>query len=71
MLNKKSLELHRLAEGLIEYETLDAKEMEKICKGEPINKSKTSTNTVVDGPDSDERKDIGGDKPKIPTLINA
>ena len=71
MLNKKSLELHRLAEGLIEYETLDAKEMEKICKGELINKTKTSTNTVVDGPDSDERKDIGGGKPKIPTLINA
>lgn len=71
LLNKKSAELHRLAEGLIEYETLDAKEIEKVCKGEPINKVKSSTNKVVDGPDSDERKDIGGAKPKIPTLINA
>ncbi|SMN18227.1 similar to Saccharomyces cerevisiae YPR024W YME1 Catalytic subunit of the mitochondrial inner membrane i-AAA protease complex [Maudiozyma saulgeensis] len=71
LLNKKSVELHRLAEGLIEYETLDAKEMEKICKGESINKIKNSTNKVIDGPDSDERKDIGGSKPKIPTLINA
>ena len=71
LLNKKSVELHRLADGLIEYETLDAKEMEKICRGESINKIKNSTNKVIDGPDSDERKDIGGSKPKIPTLINA
>ncbi|KAG0669130.1 i-AAA protease yme1 [Maudiozyma exigua] len=71
LLKQKSVELHRLAEGLIEYETLDAKEMDKICKGEPINKLKNSTNKVIDGPDSDERKDIGGSKPKIPTLINA
>lgn len=71
MLSKKSVELHRLAEGLIEYETLDAKEIEKVCRGEKLNKLKTSTNKVVDGPDSDERKDIGGNKPKIPTLINA
>ncbi|CCK69440.1 i-AAA protease YME1 KNAG_0C03320 [Huiozyma naganishii CBS 8797] len=70
LLSKKSVELGRLAQGLIEYETLDAKEIEKVCKGEPIDKLKTSTNRVVDGPDSDERKDIGGNKPKIPTLIN-
>ncbi|CDH11545.1 probable Mitochondrial inner membrane i-AAA protease supercomplex subunit YME1 [Zygosaccharomyces bailii ISA1307] len=71
MLTEKSLELHRLAEGLITYETLDAKEMDKVCKGEKLSKLSSSTNTVVDGPDSDERKDIGGDKPKRPALINA
>lgn len=74
MLSDKNVELHRLAQGLVEYETLDASEIEKICKGEQINKSKTSTNTVVEGPDSDERKEIGGsggsdDKSKIPTML--
>ncbi|KAJ9572594.1 AAA+ lid domain [Nakaseomyces glabratus] len=70
LLEEKNEELHRLAQGLVEYETLDASEIEKICKGEPINKSKSSTNTVVEGPDSDERKDIGGgDKSKIPTML--
>lgn len=71
MLTDKSLELHRLAEGLITYETLDAKEMDKVCKGEKLGKLTSSSNTVVEGPDSDERKDIGGDKPKRPALINA
>lgn len=71
LLTKKNVELHRLAQGLIEYETLDAHEIEQVCKGEKLDKLKTSTNTVVEGPDSDERKDIGGDKPKIPTMLNA
>lgn len=71
LLTKKNVELHRLAQGLIEYETLDAHEIEQVCKGEKLDKLKTSTNTVVEGPDSDERKDIGDDKPKIPTMLNA
>lgn len=70
LLTKKSTELHRLAEGLVEYETLDAAEIAKICKGEKLNKLKMSTNTIVEGPDNDERKDVGGTS-KIPTLIKA
>lgn len=71
VLKERSVELHRLAEGLIEYETLDAKEIEKVCKGEKLNKLKSATNTVVEGPDSDERKEIGGDKSKRPAFISA
>lgn len=70
VLAEKNVELHRLAEGLIEYETLDAKEIEKLCRGEKINKLKATTNKIVDGPDSDERKDVN-DKSKRPTLIEA
>ncbi|EGW35729.1 uncharacterized protein SPAPADRAFT_58926 [Spathaspora passalidarum NRRL Y-27907] len=47
VLTKKKLELKRLAEGLLEYETLTREEMEKIVKGEPINKEKTMSNTVI------------------------
>ena len=71
LLKEKDIELHRLAEGLMEYETLDAKEIRKICNGESIDKMKTSTNLVVESPDSDERKNIGSDKSKIPNLIKA
>ncbi|AMD20475.1 HDL269Wp [Eremothecium sinecaudum] len=70
VLTERLNELHRLAQGLMEYETLDSMEIKKVCKGEPINKAKMATNTVVDGPDSDDRKGLG-DKSKIPVLINA
>lgn len=46
-LKDKKVELQRLAEGLLEYETLTREEMEKIVKGEAINKPKTISNTVV------------------------
>lgn len=47
MLTAKSIELRRLAEGLLEYETLTRDEMERIVRGEPINKQKMITNTVI------------------------
>lgn len=47
MLHAKLVELKRLAEGLLEYETLTKDEMEKIVKGEAIAKEKTQLNTVV------------------------
>jgi len=59
LLKEKKLELERLAEGLIEYETLTKEEMEKIVKGEPISKNKTISNTVVKSPEDDERQNIG------------
>ncbi|AET40973.1 i-AAA protease YME1 Ecym_7123 [Eremothecium cymbalariae DBVPG len=71
VLSDKKHELHRLAQGLMEYETLDSFEIQKVCSGETINKGKKATNKVVEGPDSDERKGFGGDKSKIPVLINA
>ncbi|PVH14407.1 uncharacterized protein CXQ87_002541 [Candidozyma duobushaemuli] len=46
MLKDKKLELQRLAEGLLEYETLTRDEMEKVVKGESINKPKTMSNTI-------------------------
>lgn len=47
VLQEKNLELKRLAEGLLEYETLTKDEMEKIVRGEPISKSKVVSNTVI------------------------
>lgn len=70
VLKERSTELHRLAQGLIEYETLDAKEIEKICRGETLDKLKSRTNTVVEGPDSDDRNNIN-DASKVPTKLNA
>ncbi|SCU83642.1 LAFA_0D04786g1_1 [Lachancea sp. 'fantastica'] len=70
MLSDKNKELERLAEGLMEYETLDSSEIKLICKGESLSKAKMKTNTVVEGPDSDDRKEKG-DKSKVPVLIKA
>lgn len=62
MLYDKRLELKRLAEGLLEYETLTKEEMEKVVKGEPINKAKTMSNTVIKkSSKSSEIKDILND----------
>lgn len=47
VLRLRHVELQRLAEGLLEYETLTRDEMEKIVRGEPIAKPKTTTNTVI------------------------
>lgn len=47
LLNEKNLELKRLAEGLLEYETLTREEMEKIVKGETINKEKIISNPII------------------------
>ncbi|KGU29100.1 ATP-dependent metallopeptidase HflB [Candida albicans P57055] len=62
LLYDKRLELKRLAEGLLEYETLTKEEMEKVVKGEPINKAKTMSNTVIKkSSKSNEIKDILND----------
>lgn len=47
VLKEKNTELKRLAEGLLEYETLTKEEMEKIVKGEAIKKNKVVSNTVI------------------------
>ncbi|SCU79057.1 LAMI_0A07140g1_1 [Lachancea mirantina] len=71
LLKARGKELQRLAQGLMEYETLDSFEIEKVCKGESLLKARMATNTVVEGPDSDDRKEIGNDNSPIPVLINA
>ncbi|SCU97591.1 LADA_0H07074g1_1 [Lachancea dasiensis] len=70
MLNEKHKELERLAKGLMEYETLDSREIKLVCQGESLSKAKMMTNKVIEGPDSDDRKERG-DKSKIPVLIKA
>jgi ATP-dependent metalloprotease len=69
LLAEKAQELERLAQGLIEYETLTKDEIIKIVNGENISKAKTITNTVVDAPDSDDRKKKG--KQPFPIMVEA
>lgn len=64
LLKDKKLELIRLAEGLLEYETLTKDEMEKLVKGEVINKAKTISNTVIKSTGSG-RLEVIGDLPPI------
>ncbi|KAK6200996.1 mitochondrial protein of the CDC48/PAS1/SEC18 family of ATPase [Scheffersomyces amazonensis] len=59
LLENKKIELKRLAEGLLEYETLTREEMERIVRGETINKQKIVSNTVIKTPKTNEdRKDF-------------
>jgi ATP-dependent metalloprotease len=58
-LKEKSTELDRLARGLLEYETLDKDEIEKVVRGDKIGRERTVTNTVVR---SDDIKDSRGKK---------
>lgn len=56
LLHDKSVELHRLAEGLLEYETLDKEEIEKVVQGQKIEREKTQTNTVVKSSDIKDQR---------------
>ncbi|ODQ78604.1 hypothetical protein BABINDRAFT_24689, partial [Babjeviella inositovora NRRL Y-12698] len=47
VLKERGVELERLAQGLLEYETLNKDEMEKVCRGERINRSRHVSNTVI------------------------
>ncbi|CAG86073.2 DEHA2C07634p [Debaryomyces hansenii CBS767] len=66
LLSQRQTELKRLAEGLLEYETLTRDEMEKLVRGEPINKTKVISNTVIKSPSSSPRPDILSDPPSVP-----
>lgn len=50
MLLEKQVELRRLAEGLLEYETLNREEIEKVVRGDPLSKEKVVSNTVIKSP---------------------
>lgn len=68
LLLAKKVELQRLAEGLLEYETLTRDEMEKLVKGESINKAKRLSNTVIKSP-SNDRKDVINDPAPVPAEV--
>lgn len=56
MLTARSVELDRLARGLLEYETLDKEEIEKVVKGDKLAKGPTQTNLVVKGDEIRDRR---------------
>lgn len=60
LLKSKDKEFRRLAEALIDYETLDRAEMDKVIRGESLDRPKYRTNSVVDTPESDGRKNLEG-----------
>lgn len=57
LLKEKLMELKRLAEGLLEYETLTREEMETLVKGGTISKEKTISNTIIHTPSKDSQPD--------------
>lgn len=58
LLKAHNVELKRLAEGLLEYETLNKQEIDKVVKGEPIDKLKMMTNKVIKGPTTRREFDV-------------
>lgn len=58
LLHERRVELKRLAEGLLEYETLTREEIEKIVKGEPIKKAKLTSNKVIKGHSTRNEYDV-------------
>lgn len=58
LLSDRRIELKRLAEGLLEYETLNKDEIEKVVRGEKIDKTKVITNKIIKGPNSRKEFDI-------------
>ncbi|KAG0687204.1 i-AAA protease yme1 [Pichia californica] len=58
LLNDRRIELKRLAEGLLEYETLSKDEIEKIVNGEKIDKLKVISNKIIKGPNTRKEFDI-------------
>ncbi|QPG76750.1 i-AAA protease yme1 [Brettanomyces nanus] len=58
LLHEKRIELKRLAEGLLQYETLTRMEMDKIVKGELIDKAKMTSNKIIKGPSTRKEYDV-------------
>ncbi|WP_138465448.1 ATP-dependent zinc metalloprotease FtsH [Poseidonocella sp. HB161398] len=57
ILTEKSEELHRLAQGLLEYETLTGSEITKVINGEPLNRG-----------DDDEGSTPSGNAPSVTAI---
>ncbi|QHQ37217.1 ATP-dependent zinc metalloprotease FtsH [Algicella marina] len=61
ILTEKNEDLHRLAQGLLEYETLTGPEIGKVIRGEPLNR----------GSDEDDAPDQGDDTSGIAAIPKA
>lgn len=61
LLKERRVELKRLAEGLLEYETLNKDEIEKVVRGEKLDKLKVITNKIIKGPTTRKEFDIAPD----------
>ncbi len=68
LLSDKRVVLQRIAQGLLEYETLTREEMEQLGRGEKLNKARVTTNTVVKGSGKEDGRNeiIDADKDKAP-----
>lgn len=66
LLNNRRIELKRLAEGLLEYETLSKDEIEKVVRGEKLDKLKVMSNKVIKGPTTRQEFDIAPDESTQP-----
>lgn len=64
LLNDRRIELKRLAEGLLEYETLSKDEIEKVVRGEKLDKLKVMTNKVIKGPNTRKEFDVAPEDPQ-------
>lgn len=64
LLNDRRIELKRLAEGLLEYETLNKDEIEKVVRGEKIDKLKVITNKIIKGPNTRKEFDVAPEEPQ-------
>ncbi len=61
--------LIRLAEALLEYETLDGWEIEAVIKGQPIDRNKAAASSDVDSEGRSVKEKPAGHQP-LPQLIN-
>jgi cell division protease FtsH len=70
ILTKHVDQLHRLAKGLLEFETLSGDEVRAICNGEPINRDKVEDDPAKTGgrrasvPNTGPGTDTGGIAPE-------
>ena len=60
--------LVRLAEALLEFETLDSWEIEAVIKGQPLEKKPAASN--IDSDDRSVKEKTPGSQPSLPQLIN-
>jgi cell division protease FtsH len=49
VLNEHIDDLHKVAKGLLEYETLNARDVDKLVKGEPLDRNESDTGAASDG----------------------
>jgi ATP-dependent metalloprotease len=66
LLHDRRIELKRLAEGLLEYETLNKDEIERVVRGEKLDKVKIISNKVIKGPNTRQEFDIAPEETTQP-----